>query len=119
MNEYIVAIPSYKRAQLCNDKTLSTLKKMNIPASKIYVYVANKEEEEEYKKIVDKSLYHKLVVGKKGLVPQRQFIMEQWGEGKPIVFFDDDIASIDLKMSKFKGKSLDHFFREAFTPLKI
>jgi len=118
MTEYIVAIPSYKRAQLCNDKTLSTLKKMNIPASKIYVYVANKEEEEEYKKIVDKSLYHKLVVGKKGLVPQRQFIMEQWGEGKPIVFFDDDIASIDLKMSKFKGKSLDHFFREAFKECK-
>jgi hypothetical protein len=118
MTEYIVAIPSYKRAQLCNDKTLSTLKKMNIPASKIYVYVANKEEEEEYKKIVDKSLYHKLVVGKKGLVPQRQFIMEQWGECKPIVFFDDDIASIDLKMSKFKGKSLDHFFREAFKECK-
>jgi hypothetical protein len=44
--------------------------------------------------------------------------MEQWGEGKPIVFFDDDIASIDLKMSKFKGKSLDHFFREAFKECK-
>jgi hypothetical protein len=119
MTDYVVCIPSYKRSQICNEKTLKTLKKMNIPSSKIYVYLANKEEEEEYKKILDKKLYNKLVVGIKGLVPQRQFIMEQWPEGKHIVFFDDDVASIDLSMSKiFKGKSLDFFFKYAFKECK-
>jgi hypothetical protein len=118
MTDYVVCIPSYKRAQLCNEKTLSTLNKMKIPSNKIYVYVANKEEEEEYKTVLDTKLYNKLVVGKKGLVPQRQFIMEQWPEGKHIVFFDDDVASIDLKMSKFKSKSLDYFFKDAFAECK-
>jgi hypothetical protein len=118
MTDYIVAIPSYKRAQLCNDKTLTTLKDHNIPSKKIYVYVANNEEEEEYKKVLTPSLYGKLVVGKKGLVPQRQFITEQWKEGQNIVFFDDDIASIDLKMSKFKKHTLDFFFRSAFNECK-
>jgi hypothetical protein len=119
MTNYVVCIPSYKRSQICNEKTLKTLKKMNIPSSKIYVYLANKEEEDEYKKILDKKLYNKLVVGIKGLVPQRQFIMEQWSEGKHIVFFDDDVASIDLSMSKlFKGKSLDFFFKYAFKECK-
>ena len=118
MTDYVVCIPSYKRAQVCNEKTLSTLKKMKIPSNKIYVYVANKEEEEEYKKVVDTTLYNKLVIGKKGLVPQRQFIMEQWPQGKHIVFFDDDVAGIDLKMSKFKSKSLDYFFKEAFSECK-
>lgn len=119
MTDYVVCIPSYKRSQICNEKTLKTLKKMNIPSSKIYVYLANKEEEVEYEKILDKTLYNKLVVGIKGLVPQRQFIMEQWPEGKHIVFFDDDVASIDLSMSKiFKGKSLDFFFKYAFKECK-
>jgi hypothetical protein len=30
---------------------------------------------------LNKKLYNKLIIGKKGLVPQRQFIMEQWKEG--------------------------------------
>jgi hypothetical protein len=44
MTDYIVCIPSYKRAELCNEKTLNMLKENNIPAKKIYVYVANQEE---------------------------------------------------------------------------
>uniref|UniRef100_A0A6C0D2Y1 Glycosyltransferase n=1 Tax=viral metagenome TaxID=1070528 RepID=A0A6C0D2Y1_9ZZZZ len=119
MTDYIVAIPSYKRAQLCNEKTLTMLKKNNIPKQKIYVYVANQEELEEYKKVLDTSLYGKLIVGKKGLVPQRQFIIESWPAGKNIVFFDDDVASIDLKMSVlFKSKTLDYFFKYAFAESK-
>jgi len=118
MTDYVVCIPSYKRAELCNEKTLSTLNKMKIPSDKINVYVADKEEYEQYKEVLNPKLYNKLVIGIKGLVPQRQFIMEQWPEGKHIVFFDDDVASIDLKMSKFKSKSLDFFFREAFNESK-
>jgi hypothetical protein len=118
-SDYVVCIPSYKRAKLCNDKTLTTLHKMNIEPNKIYVYVANKEEKEEYEKTLDKSFYNKLVIGIKGLAQQRQFIEEQWPKGKHIVFFDDDIESIDLKLSKlFKGKSLDYFFKYAFDECK-
>ena len=115
---YVVCIPSYKRAKLCNEKTLSTLKKQKISKDKINVYVADKEEYEIYSKILDPDLYGKLVVGKKGLVPQRQFIMEQWPEGKNIIFFDDDVQSIDLSMSTFKNKSLNDFFNYAFDECK-
>ena len=119
MTDYIVAIPSYKRAEVCRDKTLAMLKHNKIHASKIFVYVANKEEYDEYIKILDKSSYNKLVVGIKGLVPQRQFIMSKWPQGKHIVFFDDDVAKIDLTLSPmFKGKSLDHFFKTAFDECK-
>jgi len=112
---YVVCIPSYKRAQLCNDKTLAMLKNNGIPSTNIYVYVANKEEYDEYLPIVDKKLYNKLVIGKKGLVPQRQFIMSQWPNNKHIVFFDDDVESVDLKLSPlFKSRSLDYFFKYAF-----
>jgi hypothetical protein len=116
MSDYIIAIPSYKRGDVCRDKTLNMLKTNKIPANKIYVYVANKEEYEEYEKVLDKSTYNKLVIGIKGLVPQRKFIMSQWGEGKNIVFFDDDVAKIDLTLSSmFRGKSLYYFLKTAFS----
>lgn len=116
--DYVICIPSYKRAETCSKQTLATLKKHNIPASKIFVYIVA-EDEEEYKEKLDKTTYKKIIIGKKGLVPQRQFIMEQFPEGKHIVFFDDDIKSIDLTMSdRFKSHNLDYFFREAFDECK-
>jgi hypothetical protein len=119
MSDYIIAIPSYKRADVCRDKTLEMLHKNHIPSNKIFIYVANKEEYEEYKKVLDKSKYNKLIVGIKGLVPQRQFIMSQWPEKKHIVFFDDDVATIDLTLSPmYRGKSLETFFKGAFEECK-
>ena len=115
---YVICIPSYKRGQVCNKKTLSMLKKHNIPKSLIHVYVANQEEYDEYKIILDPALYHKLIVGKIGLVPQRQFISEQWPDKKNIVFFDDDIQSVDLTMSEFKNRKLHDFFLHAFSECK-
>jgi len=105
--DYVICIPSYKRAEVCKDKTLATLHKYKIDPKRVYVYVANKEDYELYKKTLDESTYNKLVIGKKGLVPQRQFITNQWPTGKHIVFFDDDVQSIDLSLSpRFKGHNL-------------
>ena len=114
-SNYVICIPSYKRAMLCNQKTLTTLHKNKISPEHIYVYVANREEYSEYNKLLNTSYYNKIVIGKIGLVAQRQFISEQWAEGQNIVFFDDDVAEIDLNMSAlYKNKNLDYFFRDAF-----
>lgn len=113
--DYVICIPTYKRAQLCNDKTLSTLHYHNINSNKIYVYVANKEEYDLYKNVLTSNLYNKIIIGRKGLVQQRQFIMNQWPENKYIVFFDDDIQNIDLSLSPaFKNHNLDYFIKNAF-----
>uniref|UniRef100_A0A6C0DPM4 Glycosyltransferase 2-like domain-containing protein n=1 Tax=viral metagenome TaxID=1070528 RepID=A0A6C0DPM4_9ZZZZ len=118
MSDYVVCIPSYKRADLCNEKTLKTLHQHKIPSNKIFVYIVS-DDEKEYKEKLDPKTYNKIIVGKKGLVQQRQFIQHQFPEGKHIVFFDDDIASIDLKMSSlFKSHSLDYFFKYAFDQCK-
>jgi hypothetical protein len=115
MSDYVVCIPSYKRAELCKDKTLKTLHDNKIDSKRIYVYVANKEDFKLYEEILDKNTYNKIIIGKLGLVPQRQFITNQWPDGKHIVFFDDDIQSIDLSLSvKFKNHNLDYFIKQAF-----
>lgn len=117
--DFVICIPSYKRAELCNEKTLSTLHKHNIDFKKIYVYVANKKEKDLYQSVLNPKLYNTLVIGKKGLVPQRQFIMNQWASGKHIVFLDDDIENIDISLSsRFKTNRLEYFIKEAFKECK-
>ena len=116
MADYIICIPSYKRAQVCKERTLNTLHKNKIDPKKIYVYVASKEEYDNYKTTLDHTVYNKLIIGKKGLAQQRQFISNQWPTNKHIVFLDDDVESIDLSLSaQFKSHNLDYFIKYAFT----
>jgi hypothetical protein len=109
--DYIVCIPSYKRAKICNNRTLNTLR--CIDPSKIYVYVADEAEYEVYKSILDPTLYNELRIGVKGLVEQRQLITEQWPLHQHIVCLDDDIESIDLSLTQFT--SLEEFIQHAFS----
>jgi hypothetical protein len=108
---YIICIPSYKRSEICNRKTLNTLKQNNIDSNLIFVYVIE-EEYTQYETTLDKTLYNSLVIGKKGLTQQKQFIMNQWEDGKHILFFDDDIDSIDLSLTNYL--SLHSFIDQAF-----
>jgi hypothetical protein len=114
-HSFIIAIPSYKRPQICNDKTLTMLKKNKINPEKIFVYVADDKEYRDYQKHLNPSFYQKLIIGKKGLAEQRQTITEQWPENTNIIFLDDDVDSVDLSLSStYKKNTLEYFFNDAF-----
>jgi len=99
---WVVAIPSYSRPKELKKKTLAMLKKGQVPASKIFVFVV-KEQLKEYEETLDKDTYNKIVVGKKGLANQRQFINDYFSKGQKIMSFDDDIrAMTELKDMAFK-----------------
>jgi hypothetical protein len=100
---YVVAIPSYQRADLLNKKTLKTLADHKISKNRIYVFVANKTEEIIYKKTLDQSLYGHLIVGEKGLKNQRNFISRYFPQGQYILNMDDDIG--DFKILKHRSVS--------------
>jgi len=112
--EYVICVPSFKRPELCNEKTLTMLHKNKIPAKKINVYVANIEEFEEYKQKLNREYYNEIIIGKVGLVKQRQFIMNQFKKNTNLIFIDDDVSAVDLSLSMFKNKSLHQFFEYAF-----
>ena len=65
--EYIIAIPSYKRSESIGLNTLKVLNEKKVPASKIFIFVANENEEMDYLDNVDKNLYNKIIIGKLGL----------------------------------------------------
>ena len=91
-DDYVIAIPSYKRPETLRDKTLATLKHYQIDPKKIDIFVANKEEEKIYKETLDSKSYNKIIVGVINLGPQRNFISNYYANGKHIVNIDDDIT---------------------------
>jgi hypothetical protein len=131
MLTYKIAIPTYKRSDLISLKTLKTLKNLKINKNLITLFVANKKEFDTYTKNVPSELYSKIIVGKKGLKNQRNFIQKYYSEGTYLVQLDDDIDNIvelhnsfGIKNTSSKEyrknnklntiKSLDKFIKNAF-----
>jgi len=118
-NDYVVAIPSYNRSEVIESKSLATLINGKVNPNKIYIFVANKEEYEKYKKIVDPKKYKKIVVGVKGISEQRKFIVKYFKQGQKVVSIDDDVEGLyrgsNNKMSEIKN--IDEFIKNAFTIL--
>lgn len=88
---YIIAIPSYKRAETLREKTLKLLESYNVPKEKIHVFVANEEEKKTYQATLDPDTYGKLIVAEPGMAAVRNFITGYFPVGTPIVNIDDDI----------------------------
>jgi hypothetical protein len=91
--DYVIAIPSYKRAETLRDKSLKVLKEYGIEPSRIHIFVANKEEEKIYQDTLEKGTYGKIIVGVPKIGPQRNFISDYYPVGKPVIHMDDDIQS--------------------------
>ena len=90
--DWVIVIPSYNRVNTLKEKTLAVLSQYKIPKSKIYVFVANKEQETLYKEL--KNDVGHIVVGVKGLAEVRNFIFDYFPKGKRLVFMDDDVRSL-------------------------
>jgi hypothetical protein len=124
--DFIVAIPSYDRSKQITKKSLVMLSQGNVDSNKIYVFVANEEEEEIYQNELDPKSYHKIVVGKKGLVNQRIFISQYFPEGQMIVSVDDDIEHLLIRPHSPKNSNVkltklidvNQFLTDAFIDLQ-
>lgn len=89
--DWVVVIPSYNRVDTLKEKTLRLLQEHDIPASKIYVFVADQEQKKLYEDGLEKGSVGHIIVGVKGLPEVRNFIFDYFPKGKPIISFDDDV----------------------------
>jgi len=89
--EYEVAIPSYQRSKTIYKKTLTTLLNGHVKPEQITIFVANEKEKEEYETNLPKSSYKEIVIGEKGITPQRIFISKHYPANTHIFSVDDDI----------------------------
>jgi hypothetical protein len=117
--DYVIAIPSYKRAETLREKSLAVLKEYNIDPKRIDIFVANKEEEKVYKEALEPGSYHKIIVGVPKIGPQRNFISNYYPIGKPVIHMDDDIQgfieySPTAKRNEKKLVSLEKVIQRGF-----
>lgn len=94
MYSYVIAIPSYQRAELLMECTLATLKIMKQPTSLIYIFVANASEYKRYTNILPRMYHANIVKGVLGLGKQRNFISKYFDVGTHIVHMDDDVTKL-------------------------
>jgi hypothetical protein len=114
---YVVAIPTYNRSGQVVKKTLETLKEGRVPASSIYLFVANEEQRAVYAAAVGTGYY--IVVGELGITNQRNFIRNYFAEGTYVISVDDDIRQFcQLVGSKLvKMQNVHEFFVNAYHEL--
>ena len=94
LEDYVVAIPSYKRPETLKTKTLKVLQDYNIDPKRIYIFVADNEQKDIYMKSLPRNSYNKLVIGKPGIKNIRNFMPKYFPEGKHIFYMDDDIYDV-------------------------
>lgn len=119
MRDWRVVIPSYKRPEGCRDKTLKVLHEYSIPKERIYVVVADKEQEKLYKETLDPKTYGHILVGVPGLAEVRNWIFKHFPKGDPLVCCDDDLRGfIEFDASKKRHEkplvSLKKVFERGF-----
>lgn len=114
--DYVVAIPSYNRASYLVKKTLTALQEGGVSSDKVFIFVANEEQEAVYKWTIPG---YKIVVGELGITNQRNFISRYFPKGQYIVSLDDDISSLHtIEEGKYKRiEDLDGFFNRAYQDL--
>jgi cellulose synthase/poly-beta-1,6-N-acetylglucosamine synthase-like glycosyltransferase len=102
-SDWRIIIPSYKREETIQKKTLATLASYNIPKSKITIVVADEEQKKLYESVLPD---YTIVKGVPGLAPVRNFILDNLAKkGEKIVMMDDDVTGFvertdDGKMTK-------------------
>ena len=87
---YVIAIPSYQRAETLKNKTLNLLQNHQIDPKKIHIFVANKQQENEYLNALEPNSYHQIIRGRKGVKNIRNFMANHFEEGQPVFYMDDD-----------------------------
>ena len=94
INQYQVAIPSYKRDQTLIKRTLSVLQAHKISPKRVTIFVANEDEYKIYKAALKDSPYRRLVIAEPGIQQVRNFMWNYYAEGTPVLFMDDDIQKV-------------------------
>lgn len=108
--DYVVAIPSYRRAKTLKEKTLALLERHNIPAEKITIFVGNQEEHDTYRKEIPPQ--YQIVIGEVGMGAIRRFIQKHYPEGTNVMNFDDDLSEVMKKIDDKTMVPVDNLEKE-------
>ena len=111
-----IAVPSYNRPETIKKATLKTLQ--GIDKSLIDIFVADEEQLKVYRESIGDE-YH-IIVGEKGIMNIRNFMVDYYPEGEEVFYFDDDIYGVYKKEGDglVDMEDILSFIKEGFDVLK-
>jgi hypothetical protein len=113
MIDYKVAVPSYKRPNTVQKKTLRVLGEHNIPPELVTIFVADQDEYDSYSAALKGHPYgNNIVVGVPTIGAQRNFIEKWYPEGTKVMMFDDDIDEVQRRQDSKNLVPVDDLYTE-------
>jgi len=100
-------------------KTLALFERHAIPPGLVHIFVANEKEKRKYAQIFASTMWaaSTIVVGERGILKQRNFIVDYFPEGCFVASFDDDVADIRWKSTLCVSHRLESLPNKALLPL--
>lgn len=93
--EYVIAIPTYKRANLISGMSIGYLRKCNVPDSRIHLFVSNEAEYDAYTAAFP--FYTIVNTNANTLGEKSNFIFNYFPVGTPVVVMEDDLKTLVRK----------------------
>jgi len=113
---FVIAIPSHKRPDILQSKTLNLLKKHKMSMKKVFVFVSP-ESYQDYIPIKNKFKFNLVGGDNTTILKTRNNIIKYFDEGQNIIELDDDVEEIEITLKGLKNKpvtNLKELFNESF-----
>lgn len=115
--KFRIAIPTIARAETIKKKTINYLAKTDIDFSEVDLFLSDGNELKAYKESLKDYPINFIVTDKKHVNTQRNFMVDYYKEGQLVLGIDDDIQSIEMRISEKKTMpllNLTEFVDQAF-----
>jgi len=107
MSDIPIVVPSYKRVETFEQKTLTLLKRYDVDLRRLHLFVADAAERDRYFRVTPREAT--IVVAEPGMMAVRNFIAGWFPDRQPIVCLDDDIVSLHRRINAKKHEPLERF----------
>jgi hypothetical protein len=104
--KFRIAIPTIARAETIKKKTINYLAQTDIDFSEVDLFLSDGNELNAYKESLKEYPINFIVTDKKHVNTQRNFIVDYYEEGQLVLGIDDDIQSIQMRISEKKTMPL-------------
>lgn len=106
----IIAIPSYRRTRIVQEKTLAYLEHCGVQAGDISIFVADDAELDEYRAALAPIYSERIFVTAPTLRASRQVAHERYlPEGAEVVWMDDDVTSLVRRVNEKEVEEISDF----------
>jgi len=103
--KFRIAIPTIARAETIKKKTINYLAQTDIDFSEVDLFLSDGNELEAYQENLKDYPINFIVTNKKHVNTQRNFIVDYYEEGQLVLGIDDDIQSVQMRISEKKNNA--------------